>query len=57
MNLFENFQFVLGDVFDCLGTSMMALVTFIIGQPYLLIGVVLMLIGSAISFLKRLIRV
>lgn len=57
MNLFPNFQEVFLSIFGCLGTSIVSFVNFIISQPYLLIGLVLMLIGVAVSFLKRLIRV
>lgn len=47
----------LSEVLEVIITSMTSFIELIISQPYLLIGVVLMLIGAAVSFLKRLIRV
>lgn len=46
---------------DSLGTLIIELIgdfiSLIIANPYLMIGVSLMLIGAGVSFLKRLIRV
>ena len=57
MSFIGNLQSVLATILQCIGASIVLIVGFIIKQPYLLIGLVLMLIGVVVSFLKRLIRV
>lgn len=47
----------MASMFEAVFSSLGAFLNLIVANPYLLIGVSLMLIGAGVSFLKRLIRV